>query len=72
MKSIFLTYIYPIMRVIALTVILTGCGSVQTINGVKVPRSNDKPNFKNYCLVGVSCFAFGYYLGKNVLPQKKN
>lgn len=56
--------------IIALTVI--SCGSVQTINGVKIPKSNDKPNVKNYVLAGALGFGFGYYLGKEVLPQKKN
>lgn len=44
---------------------LSSCGSVQTINGVRIPK--DRPNVKNYCLVGVTCFGFGYYLGKNVI-----
>ena len=71
MKPIFLSSVNPFIRVIALASLI-GCGSVQTINGVRIPRSNEKPNVKNYCLVGVSCFAFGYYLGSEVLPQKKN
>lgn len=58
------------MRILALAVILTGCGSVQTINGVRIPK--DQPNVKNYILVTAVSFGFGYYLGKEVLPQKKN
>ena len=60
------------LKVLVLAFFLIGCGSVQTINGVRIPRSNDKPNVKNYVLVGVASFGFGYYLGSNVLPQKKN
>ena len=58
MKSIFLTYIYPIMRVIALTVILTGCGSVQTINGVKAKQPATNQNVKTYVFVCVGVFGF--------------
>jgi len=72
MKHIFLSFIYPIMRVIALTVILTSCGTLQTINGVRIPKRNERPNIKNYILVTGVSFGFGYYLGKEVLPQKKN
>lgn len=46
-----------------------GCGSVQTINGVRV---KDKPPIKEAVFVGVISFGFGYYLGSEVLPQKKN
>lgn len=60
------------MRVLALTVVLTSCGTLQTINGVRIPKSNERPNIKNYILVTGVSFGFGYYLGSEVLPQKKN
>lgn len=60
------------MRVIALSGLLTSCGTVQTINGVRIPKNNERPNIKNYILVTGVSFGFGYYLGKEVLPQKKN
>lgn len=65
----FLSKLYPIMRVFVL-MCLVGCGSLQTVNGVRIPK--DRPNTKNYILSGVIGFGFGYYLGKEVLPQKKN
>lgn len=45
--------------------VLSSCGSVQTINGVRIPK--DKPNVKNYILVTGCAFGFGYYLGKEVI-----
>ena len=48
-----------------------GCGSVQTINGVRIKDRTEKPVVKNYILVTVISFGFGTYLGKEVLPQKK-
>lgn len=71
MKHIFLSFIYPIMRVLALAVILTSCGTLQTINGVRLPK-DDEPKIKSYVAITVISFGFGYYLGKEVLPQKKN
>lgn len=68
MKSIFLSSVYSFIRLIGLT-LLIGCGSVQTINGVRV---KDKPPIKEAVFVGVISFGFGYYLGSEVLPQKKN
>lgn len=55
--------------IICIAICLTGCGSVQTINGVRV---KDKPPIKDAVFVGVVSFGFGYYLGSEVLPQKKN
>lgn len=52
---------------LALLIVLSSCGSVQTINGVRIPKSNDKPNYKNYIFVAGVSFGFGYYLGKNVI-----
>ena len=66
MKRI-LSKLYPIIRVFVFMG-LVGCGSIQTVNGVRIPK--DKPNTKNYILSGVIGFVFSYYLGTEVLPQK--
>jgi hypothetical protein len=58
------------MRILALTVILYGCGSVQTINGVRVPK--ERHEVGNYILITGVAFGLGYYLGNEVLPIKKN
>ena len=63
----FISKLYPIMRVFVFMG-LVGCGSIQTVNGVRIPK--DKPNTKNYILSGVIGFGLGYYIGKEVLPQK--
>lgn len=56
------------MRIILL-LLLTSCGSIQTINGVRIPK--DRPNIKTYVAVTAIGFGVGYYAGKNILPQKK-
>lgn len=58
------------VKILLLSVVLAGCGSVQTINGVRIPK--EKPNYKNYMFVGVTSFAFGYYLSNNILTKKRN
>lgn len=57
--------------ILALAVILSSCGSVQTINGVRIKDKTQRPVVKNYILVTAISFGFGAYLGREVLPQRK-
>lgn len=44
------------MRVIVLAVILTGCGTVKQVNGVKYREPVTKQNVKTYTMVCVTVF----------------
>jgi uncharacterized protein YceK len=44
------------MKIIVLAILLIGCGSVQTINGVNVKKP--KQNVKNYSMVCIGSFGF--------------
>lgn len=48
------------MRLIILLIFLSSCGSVQTINGIRI-----KPKQSPDIFIYVVSFGFGYYLGKN-------
>lgn len=63
---IFLPSLYPFIRVLVFMA-LFGCGSVNSINGVRIPK--ERPNYKAYVLVIGCSFVFGYYMGSEVLPQ---
>ena len=45
-----------ITLILALTVILYGCGSVQTINGVKYKKPATTQNVKTYTVVCIGAF----------------
>ncbi len=54
------------MRLFVLTCLI-GCGSVQTINGVKLKRKPEtKPNYAMY----VGTFFIGYYLVDTNMKKK--
>lgn len=70
MKPIFLSLVYSFIRLIGLT-LLIGCGSVQTINGVRIPtRQKEVP--KKEILAGFVLFGAGYYIQKEHNVVKKN
>lgn len=62
MKPIFLSSVNPFIRVIALASLI-GCGSVQTINGVRIP-TKQKEVPKKEILAGFVLFGAGYYIQK--------
>jgi len=56
------------MRIFVFTCLI-GCGSVQSINGVRLKKP--LKNQHNKVLVGVATFGLGYYLGSELLPKRK-
>jgi len=66
MTSNFFKSVYLLMRLLAF-MCLVGCGSVQTINGVKVKNKPDtKPNYAMY----VGTFFFGFYFFEYNMGRK--
>lgn len=59
------------MKFLMLLMLCASCGSVQTINGVRVKDNRQQPNAKAYIVSGVIGAGFGYYLGTEVLTIKK-
>jgi len=56
------------MLLIVLAVLFTSCGSVQTVNGVRI---KPKMNHHNDVFIGVVSFGLGWYVGTYVIDVKK-
>lgn len=56
-------------KIIFLLVMLTGCGSVQSVNGVRV--KGPAKSVRKDVFVGVVSFGAGYYLGKELIKSKR-
>jgi len=67
MNTIFLSYVNPFMRLIVLTSLI-GCGSVQTINGVRV-RQPERISNGEVCMY-VFSFGMGYFIVDNYTKKK--
>lgn len=56
------------MKFIILALLISSCGSLQTINGINV-RKIQKESPRPYVFFGVVAFGVGYYTGKNYLKS---
>lgn len=59
---------WQMARIVIIAIILTSCGSVQSINGISVKK---KPDPKRLIVAGAVTFAVGYQVGNQFIQKKK-